>query len=75
MAELPTVDFVGSHVQIRNLRNFRYQCGGEYTEERFETRTYDLDEIESVDFITVPFSFSSDLAHTMMSFGLSLIHI
>ena len=69
MAEPPTIDFVGSHVRIRNLRNFRYECGGSHVERRFETRTYDLAKIQTVDFITVPFKISSDLAHTMMSFG------
>lgn len=71
MEELPTIDFVGSHAQIHNLRNFRYECGGDHVEKRFETRTYDVNEIESVDFITVPFKISDDLAHTMMSFGFS----
>jgi hypothetical protein len=66
---LATADFEGDHVLIRNVRNCRYR-----TEEDYDVRHYDLefklDDVQSVDFVIVPFSNMPLIAHTMLSFGL-----
>jgi hypothetical protein len=66
---LATADFEGDRVHIRNIRNCRYR-----TEEDYDVRHYDLDfkldDVQSVDFVIVPFSNMPLIAHTMLSFGL-----
>ena len=68
MEKSPKVDFDNGKVVINNFRNFRYQCDGSH-EEGYETRTINIAELETADFIVVPFASKLDLAHTMMSFG------
>lgn len=70
MDRLPTIERVDDQITIRNVRNFQHGCFGEY-DPAFETRTFSLSEVETIDFIVVPFSFARGLAHTMTSFGFS----
>ncbi|MBL8892419.1 MAG: DUF4105 domain-containing protein [Planctomycetaceae bacterium] len=68
-AQLPTGEIVGREVTLRNIRNFEW-----LSEEDFVVRYYDrrfsLDQVQSVDFVVVPFKFEP-IAHTMLSFGLN----
>jgi hypothetical protein len=48
VARLPTATIDGSELTIRNLRNFEYRGEDDFTE-RWETRTYDLDDLIGVD--------------------------
>jgi hypothetical protein len=59
------VEFDGSRVTIRNLRNFTYRSETDY-DERWETRRYDLDRLTGVDMF---FSFWGPtlIAHTILS--------
>lgn len=70
LSVLPYAEFSGSDVLIKHVRNCRYR-----TEDDYDVRHYDLkfklDDIKTVDFITVPFKETPLLAHTMLSFGLS----
>ena len=70
MEKVPRIKLQGNEVHIENFRNFRYECDGSYVE-NYESRTIKIDELESADFIVVPFASQPDLAHTMMSFGSS----
>jgi len=70
MERVPLVQIEGNEVHIQNFRNFRYECDGSY-DENYETRTVKINELESAEFIVVPFASRPDLAHTMMSFGSS----
>ncbi|MDZ4849628.1 MAG: DUF4105 domain-containing protein [Pirellulaceae bacterium] len=69
LAVLPEADFDGNRVTIQNVRNCRYR-----TEEDYDVRHYnlefDLNDVQSVDFVIVPFTNTPLLAHTMFSFGL-----
>ncbi len=67
-AEVPTVELDRNLVTVRNVRNCRYLTAENYLAE-FEDRTYDLNKVQSVDFIVVPFAGMPALAHTMLSFG------
>jgi len=58
-----------SRVVLRNVRNFDWRTPTEATE-RWETRTYDLDALESMDFILTWWA-GPAIAHTMVSFGFS----
>ena len=67
-ARVPEVRFDGSIATIRNVRNFGWQSESGFTE-RWETRRYDLDRLESVWFLVSPFGALRGPAHTFMSFG------
>lgn len=66
---LPLAEFNGRSVTIRNIRNFRYTSTTEFTPAWYD-RTFDLDDVVSVDFIVEPFG-SVGAAHTFLSFGLA----
>jgi hypothetical protein len=69
LAVLPYAEFQENRITIRNVRNCRYR-----TEEDYDVRHYDLefdlDDVQGVDFLIVPFTNAPLLAHTMLSFGL-----
>ena len=65
---LATAELRGDLLTIRNIRNCEYLSADDYVV-RYYDRTFDLRELETVDFITVPFRESPTLAHTMLSFG------
>lgn len=58
-----------SRVVLRNVRNFDWQTPTEATQ-RWETREYDLDTLESFDFILTWWG-GPAIAHTIVSFGFS----
>ena len=51
-----------------NIRNCDYVTENDYVVQ-FYNKTYNLKELESVDFIVFPFNENIALAHTMLSFG------
>jgi len=67
-AVLPTADIKGNEVTIRNVRNTSYRTADDYTVRHYD-KTYDLDKLDSVDFIMVPFPDVPGGAHTFLSFG------
>lgn len=68
MARLAGAEFHGNSVTVRNIRNCDYRTADDYTVGYYD-KAFDLNKLESVDFIVVPFLASPGLAHVMMSFG------
>ena len=68
VAVLPYAEFAGEGVTVRNIRNCAYLSDDDYVVRHYD-RTFDLQRLESVDFIVVPFKNVPSLAHTMLSFG------
>lgn len=64
---LPYAEFDGTEVTVRNIRNFTYASTTEYTPAYYD-KTFDLDELETVDYIVEPFG-GIGAAHTFLSFG------
>ncbi|MGD0291314.1 MAG: DUF4105 domain-containing protein [Candidatus Binataceae bacterium] len=57
--------FHGSSVTIQNVRNFKYRSESDY-DQRWETRTYDLDRLRGVD-LFLSFWGPTQIAHTIVS--------
>jgi hypothetical protein len=64
---LPTIEFKDDEVAIQNVRNFEYTDEFTYTPSYYD-KTYNLNEITSVDFILVPLA-KRAIAHTFLTFG------
>jgi Domain of unknown function (DUF4105) len=65
---LAQASFERDQVTIRNVRNCEFLTYRDCLVDYYD-RTYDLTQIQSVDFIVVPFSDNKAIAHTMLSFG------
>jgi hypothetical protein len=63
----PYADIKGDQVTIHGVRNFEYRTETDFTP-RWETRTYDLRQLDSVDLIAVYWA-GKAIAHVMISFG------
>ncbi len=68
LAVLPYVGINGNHVFIKNIRNCTYHSDEDYVVKHYD-KQFDLNELERVDFVVVPFKDAPSLAHTMLSFG------
>jgi hypothetical protein len=68
LAVVPYAEVDGDRVTVRNVRDFVYQSDEEFVVNYLD-REVDLGEIETVDFLIVPFNDAPSLAHTMLSFG------
>jgi hypothetical protein len=67
VAVTPYATINGDRITIHNLRNFAYRTETDFTP-RWETRTYDLSKLDSVDLIAVYWA-GKAIAHIMVSFG------
>ena len=67
VAMTPYATINGDMITIHNLRNFDYRTETDFTP-RWETRTYDLQKLDSVDLIAVYWA-GKAIAHIMVSFG------
>jgi hypothetical protein len=65
---LPRATIARDRVTIENVRNFSYQSTSEYVP-RYETRNYDLRQLDSAWFIVERFGDAPAIAHTFLSFG------
>jgi len=70
IARLPSIGLYGETITVTNLRDFNWSSTTDF-EEKWTTASYDLNNLESVDAIVVPFGEDELLAHTMLSFGFS----
>lgn len=67
---LPITSWSGDIVTIDNIRDFDWKSSTEFTS-RYQKSSYNLNEIESVNYIITPFSDRDGPAHTMLSFSFS----
>ena len=65
VTRIARADFHGPSVTIHNVRNFKYRSESDY-DQRWETRTYDLDRIRGVDLFLSSWG-PVHIAHTMAS--------
>jgi hypothetical protein len=67
-AVLPWAEFSGNQVTVHNIRNTEYRTAEDYTVRHYD-KSFDLEKLDSVDFIMVPFDGVPGGAHTFLSFG------
>jgi Domain of unknown function (DUF4105) len=67
VAQMTSGEVAGRQVMLHNVRNFDWRTNTDYTQ-RWETRTYDLERLDSVDLITSYWT-GPAIAHVLVSFG------
>jgi hypothetical protein len=67
-SKLAVAEFRKNNVTVRNVRNCRWRSDKDFTVS-YHDKTFDMDDLTSVDFIVVPFNETPSLGHTMLSFG------
>ncbi|OHB69519.1 MAG: hypothetical protein A2V70_14385 [Planctomycetes bacterium RBG_13_63_9] len=67
-AVLAYAEFHGDMITVRNIRNCTYFTADDYVVEHYD-KTFDLGELDTVDFIMIPFPEMPGVGHTMLSFG------
>jgi hypothetical protein len=67
VAVLPSAEFEGDRVTIRNIRNNDYRTATDYTVRHYD-KTFDLSKLQTAD-LFISFWGSPYIAHTIMSFG------
>ncbi|MEI6553407.1 MAG: DUF4105 domain-containing protein [bacterium] len=68
---LSTAEFHDNLVNVKNVRNFQYDAYSQPTVESYYDKTYDLNKLKKVWYITEPFNPGSPFAHTFLSFEFS----
>lgn len=69
LSQLATAEINGDDITVRNIRNCLYITDQDYIVNHFD-KSFHVSDVQTVDFITVPFKSVPTLAHTMLSFGL-----
>ncbi len=67
LSVMPCASLDGTILTIENLRHFSWRSSTDY-DARWETRSYNLDNLQGIDMIVQPFPYSDLMAHTMLSF-------
>lgn len=67
LAHLPTISREGDVLTVSNLRNFRWRSDEDY-DPRWETRRYDLSQIEGIDIVLSHWT-GEAIAHLLVSFS------
>jgi len=65
---LPSISIDKNLVTIGNIRNFKYKTEHDYIQNYYD-KTFNIDNITTLDYILSYWDGNKDIAHTMLSFG------
>ena len=65
---LPYAEIKNDRVAFRNIRDCRYRSEDDYDVNHLDRDVW-LNDLQSLDFLVIPFQSTPSLAHTMLSFG------
>ncbi len=68
IAKLPYATIEGDQVKIHNIRNFDYRTPADFTV-RYYDKTFDLNKLETADYVLSYWDGNEAVAHTILSFG------
>ena len=68
VAKLPYAIIEGDQAKIHNIRNFDYRTENDFTV-RYYDKTFDLNKLETADYVLSYWDGNEAVAHTMVSFG------
>jgi hypothetical protein len=69
-ARKPSVELQGDLVTVRNVRDFEWRSGTDFTP-RYNDKTYDLRKLDSMHYIVAPIRGTQAVAHVFLAFGFS----
>jgi len=70
LAVLPYANIAGDSIDLHNIRNTTYITENDYIVHHYD-KQFRLSDVQTVDFMFVPFNGAPALAHTFLSFGLA----
>lgn len=70
VARLPTITIEGNQARVQNIRNFDYMTENDFTVQYYD-KTYDLDQLNKVDYVLSYWDGNEAIAHTILSFDFS----
>ena len=68
VAKLPHAKTEGDQIQIHNIRNFDYRTEKDFSV-RYYDKTYDLNKLETIDYVLSHWEGNETIAHSIFSFG------
>jgi len=68
VSKLPLAKIEGNLVMVHNIRNFDYRTEKDFTV-RYYDKTFDLDQLETVDYVLSHWDGLEAIAHSILSFG------
>jgi hypothetical protein len=68
VAKLPYAKTEGDQIQIHNIRNFDYRTEKDFSV-RYYDKTYDLNKLETIDYVLSHWEGNETIAHSIFSFG------
>jgi hypothetical protein len=68
LSRASTAEFNGDFVTVRNVRNYRYYPTEKDMHPGYYDKTYDLNQVKKVWYVTEPFNENQSAAHTFVSF-------
>jgi uncharacterized protein DUF4105 len=68
VAKLPRITTEGDQIRVYNIRNFDYRTPDDFTV-RYYDKTFDLNKLETADYVLSYWDGNEAVAHTLVSFG------
>ena len=70
LATLATAEVHGDNITVHNVRNCTYITADDYIVDHYD-KDLQISDVQSVDFVVVPFKHVPTLAHTWLNFGMA----